>query len=136
MTDLINTGLASSAMLLSALLFGGVVLFSFTFALFALKHLPSEIARPLIRQAFPPYYLLVIGLAALAALAAAPSDPTAAGLLAAVSLSTLLARQIVMPAVNAAADQGNKRRFAQFHGVSVLIQLAQIGAVMICLLRF
>ena len=136
MTEVIYSGLAASAMLLSALLFGGMVLFSFTFALFVLKHLPPETARPLIRQAFPPYYLLVIGLAALAALAAAPSDLISAGLLGAISLSTAVARQIVMPAVNAATDRGDKRRFAQLHGVSVLIQIAQIAAVVMCLLRF
>ena len=136
MTEVIYSGLAASAMLLSALLFGGMVLFSFAFALFVLKHLPPEIARPLIRQAFPPYYLPVIGLAALAALAATPSDLIAAGLLGGIALSTILAKQIVMPAVNAATDQGNKRRFARLHGASVLIQLAQICAVIICLLRF
>lgn len=130
------SALATTAMLLSSLLFGGMVLFSFGFALFALKHLPAAVARPLIRQAFPHYYLLVILTAGLAALAAAPSDGTTAGLLAAIALSTILARQVLMPAVNAATDRGDKKRFGQLHGVSVLIQLAQIGAVVICLLRF
>lgn len=128
--------IASAALLLSALLFGGMVLFSFGFALFALKHLPAAVARPLIRQAFPHYYLLVIITAGLAALAAAAFDPLSAGLLAAISLSTLLARQLLMPAVNAATDRGDKKRFGQLHGASVVIQLAQIGAVVVCLLRF
>jgi hypothetical protein len=123
-------------MLFSSLLFGGMVLFSFGFALFVLKHLPAAVARPLIRQAFPHYYLLVIVTAALAALAAAPVDLLTAALLAAISLSTILARQVLMPAVNAATDQGDKKRFGQLHGISVLIQLAQIGAVVTCLLRF
>ncbi|MFY7959168.1 MAG: DUF4149 domain-containing protein [Elsteraceae bacterium] len=131
-----HTALATTAMLLSSLLFGGMVLFSFGFALFVLKHLPAAVARPLIRQAFPHYYLLVIVTAGLAALAAAPLDRVTASLLAAIALSTLLARQVLMPAVNAATDQGDKRRFGQLHGISVLIQLAQIGAVVICLLRF
>ena len=131
-----HTALATTAMLLSSLLFGGMVLFSFGFALFVLKHLPAAVARPLIRQAFPHYYLLVIVTAGLAALAAAPLDRVTASLLAAIALSTLLARQVLMPAVNAATDQGDKKRFGQLHGISVLIQLAQIGAVVICLLRF
>lgn len=130
------SALATTAMLLSSLLFGGMVLFSFGFALFALKHLPAAVARPLIRQAFPHYYLLVMIIAGLAALAAAPVDGTTAGLLAAIVLSTILARQVLMPAVNAATDRGDKKRFGQLHGLSVLIQLAQIGAVVICLLRF
>lgn len=131
-----HSALATTAMLLSSLLFGGMVLFSFGFALFVLKHLPAAVARPLIRQAFPHYYLLVIVTAGLAALAAAPLDRVTASLLAAIALSTLLARQVLMPAVNAATDQGDKKRFGQLHGISVLIQLAQIGAVVICLLRF
>jgi hypothetical protein len=128
--------LSATAMLLSSLLFGGMVLFSFGFALFALKHLPAAVARPLIRQAFPHYYLLVIITAALAALTAAPLDLLTSGLLAVIALSTILARQGLMPAVNAATDRGDKKRFSQLHGVSVLIQLAQIGAVVVCLLRF
>jgi hypothetical protein len=131
-----HSALSPVAMLFSSLLFGGMVLFSFGFALFVLKHLPAAVARPLIRQAFPHYYLLVIVTAALAALAAAPVDLLTAALLAAISLSTILARQVLMPAVNAATDQGDKKRFGQLHGISVLIQLAQIGAVVTCLLRF
>ena len=131
-----HSALAPTAMLLSSLLFGGMVLFSFGFALFVLKHLPAAVARPLIRQAFPHYYRLVIVVAGLAALAAAPLDRVTASLLAAIALSTILARQVLMPAVNAATDRGDKKRFGQLHGVSVLIQLAQIGAGVICLLRF
>ena len=130
------SALSATAMLLSSLLFGGMVLFSFGFALFALKQLPAAVARPLIRQAFPHYYLLVIITAALAALTAAPLDLLTSGLLAAIALSTILARQVLMPAVNAATDRGDKTRFGQLHGVSVVIQLAQIGAVVVCLLRF
>ena len=50
-------------------------------------------------------------------------------LLAAVAVTTIPARQQLMPAINAATDSGNKRRFNQLHGLSVLLGLAQIAAV-------
>jgi hypothetical protein len=124
------------SLLATALLFGGMVLFSFGFAAFVLTALPSDIARPLIRRAFPPYYLLVIGAAAFAGALAAMRDPTAAVLLALIAASTVPVRQILMPAINAAADAGDKRRFGMLHGVSVVVQLVQIGLAGWVLARF
>jgi hypothetical protein len=124
------------SLLATALLFGGMVLFSFGFAAFVLTALPSDIARPLIRRAFLPYYLLVIGAAAVAAALVALRDPTAAGLLALVAASTVPVRQMLMPAINAASDAGDKRRFGMLHGVSVVVQLVQIGLAGWVLARF
>jgi hypothetical protein len=124
------------SLLATALLFGGMVLFSFGFAAFVLTALPSDIARPLIRRAFPPYYLLVIGAAAVAAALVALRDPTAAGLLALIAASTVPVRQMLMPAINAASDAGDKRRFGVLHGASVVVQLAQIGLAGWVLARF
>jgi len=50
-------------------------------------------------------------------------------LMATVALTTVPARQQLMPAINAASDSGNKRRFNLLHGLSVLIGLAQIAVV-------
>jgi hypothetical protein len=41
-----------------------------------------------------------------------------------------------MPAINAATDAGDKRRFNRLHGFSVVITLLHIGAVACVLLRF
>lgn len=128
--------LPAIALLLTAMLLGGMSLFAFGFAIFMLKNLPTDIARSLIRKAFPPYYVLVIVVSALAGLASFPTDRLSGTLLAAVCGATVIARQLVMPAVNAATDRGDRRDFGILHGVSVLIQIAQIIATAIVLLRF
>jgi hypothetical protein len=43
---------------------------------------------------------------------------------------------MLMPAINAATDAGDKRRFGQLHGVSVVLQLLQIGLAGYVLTRF
>lgn len=127
--------LPAVALLLTAMLLGGMSLFSCGFAIFVLKNLPTDVARSLIRKAFPPYYLLVIVVSALAGLTALPADRLSATLLAAICGTTVIARQVIMPAVNAATDRGDRRGFGMLHGVSVLIQIAQIVAAGIVLLR-
>ena len=49
------------AILATALLFGGMVLYSFGFAAFLFTALPPDIAGPTIRRAFPLFYLFVLG---------------------------------------------------------------------------
>ena len=44
--------------------------------------------------------------------------------------------QILMPAINAATDAGNKRRFGMLHGLSVVITLIHIVAAAYVLHRF
>lgn len=128
--------LESLALLALALLFGGMVLYSFGFAAFVFSALPAEIAGPTIRRAFPHFYLFVMAVAALAALLLATVDPLAATLMALVAATTLPTRQILIPAINAATDSGAKRRFAWLHGASVAIALAHIAATGYALTRF
>ena len=117
------------ALLTTALLFGGMVLYSFGFAAFVFNALPAETAGPLIRRAFPHFYLFVMGTsAAAAAVVAFPNDWISAGLLAVIALTTVFARQVLMPAINAVTDTKRKGRFKALHGLSVLITLAHIGA--------
>ena len=115
------------ALLTTATLLGGMVFFSFGFAPVLFAQLPMDRVRPLLRGTFPYYYLAVIGLAALAALVAIPVSGLAAGLLAAVALSTVYARQDLMHRINAATDRGDDAAFKRLHGLSVVIQLVQIG---------
>ncbi|MEM6663350.1 MAG: DUF4149 domain-containing protein [Pseudomonadota bacterium] len=124
------------ALLATALLFGGMVLYSFGFAAFIFTALPVEVAGPTIRRAFPHFYLFVIAASVVAALPLAMVDPVAAIILAAVALTTVPTRQILMPAINAATDAGQKRRFGILHTVSVVITLAHIVAVAVVLARF
>ncbi len=124
------------ALLTTALLFGGMVLYSFGFAAFLFTALPAETAGPTIRRAFPHFYLFVMTASALAAVLIWPQDPFGAGLLAAVAVTTLPTRQILMPVINRATDTGAKARFHWLHGGSVLITLAHIAITGWALVRF
>lgn len=119
--------LHGAALLLTATLFGGMALFAGGFAAFLFTALPLADARALIRRAFPPFYVWVIAMAALAAGTAWPVDRTAAAWLAMIALSTVPTRQGLMPAINRAADEGRRRRFGVLHGASVLITLAHVA---------
>mgnify|MGYP006184377595 FL=1 len=127
--------LYAAALLATAFLFGGMLLFAAGFAAVAFKSLPPAQARALIRQAFPPFYLYVIVTAAAAALLSLPTDALAAAVLTVVALSTVPTRQALMPAINRATDNEQKKRFAWLHGLSVLITLAHIGAAGYVLVR-
>jgi len=123
------------AILGTALLFGGMVLYSFGFAAFVFNALPATEAGPLIRRAFPHFYVFVFATAALSAAALIPVDAVSAALLTAVALTTVVARQVLMPAINAATDAGARRRFNVLHTLSVLVTLAHIAAAGVVLIR-
>lgn len=124
------------ALLLTAFLFGGMLLFSFAFAAFLFTHLPPADAGRLLRSAFPYFYLWCIALASVTGAVLAVLDSLGALLLVGVAVTTVPARQLLMPAINAAQDSGNKQRFNLLHSVSVVITLAQIAAVAWVLARF
>jgi hypothetical protein len=115
------------ALLMTALLFGGLVLYSFGFAAFLFTAWPANMAGPTIRRAFPHFYLFVIVTAAIAAGLVWPGDLFSAALLAFIAASTIPTRQLLMPAINNATDTGAKAHFKWLHGVSVIITLMHIG---------
>jgi hypothetical protein len=130
------------ALLLSALLFGGMTLYSFGFAPLLFAQLPADQAGRLLRGAFPWYYLFVLATALLAALVLWPLDALSAGLMGVTALIGVVARQGLMPAINAARDaQGTgdpsaKARFGRLHGVSVVLNFVQLACVIWVLARF
>jgi hypothetical protein len=124
------------AILMTALLFGGMVLYSFGFAAFLFTVLPADVAGPTIRRAFPMFYVFVLCTAAVAAALLWPADPLAAGVLALIAATVLPTRQILMPAINRATDIGAKSRFKVLHGLSVVITLAHIALAGYVLARF
>ena len=124
-----------AGLLVTAWLFGGMFLFAAGFAAFLFTVMPVAEARTLIRKAFPPFYLFVIGTAVLAGLLLATSHPQDAGLLALIAATTIPTRQMLMPAINRATDRGDRKRFAVLHGVSVLITLAHIAIAGTVLVR-
>lgn len=124
------------ALLMTALLFGGMVLYSFGFAAFLFTVLPAQTAGATIRRAFPHFYLFVLVGAAVAAALLWPQDRLGAALLGAIALSTVPTRQILMPAINRATDAGARSRFQWLHGLSVVITLAHIALAGWVLTRF
>jgi ABC-type transport system involved in multi-copper enzyme maturation permease subunit len=117
----------SLAILATALLFGGMTLYSFGFAAFLFKALSAPAAGATLRLAFPWFYLFVVATAALAVLLWWSHDATAAAAMAAVALSTIPVRQLLMPAINRATDSDDRLRFKCLHGVSVLVTLSHIA---------
>lgn len=118
----------SFAVLATALLFGGMTLYSFGFAAFLFTAFPAGQAGAALRKAFPWFYVFVIATAALAALLWWPHDTMKATLMATVAVSTVPVRQVLMPAINRATDTGHRQRFKWLHGLSVAVTLAHIAA--------
>ncbi len=119
----------SLAVLCTALLFGGMTLYSFGFAAFVFSALPAQTAGVVLRRAFPWFYGFVIVTATTGALLWWPHDATYAALMAAVAITTIPARQVLMPAINRATDAGQRSRFQWLHSFSVLLTVGQIAAV-------
>lgn len=116
------------AVLITSLLFGGMTLYSFGFAAFLFHALPAAIAGATLRKAFPWFYAFVIAAAGVAAALWRWHDTVFAIVLATVVITTVPARQLLMPAINRATDAGQRRRFQWLHGLSVVVTLAHIGA--------
>lgn len=119
-----------------SLLFGGMTLFAFGFAALVFTSLPQDLARTVIRRAFPPFYVWVIITAAIAAALLWSLDAWSAWLMALIALSTIPTRQVLMPAINAMSDAGNQKAFRLLHGASVVITLLHITATAAVLVRF
>lgn len=132
---MLDSFLPGAALLVTAWLYGGMLLFSAGFAAFVFKVLPVAEARILIRQAFPPFYLFVLGSAGIATALCWTVDRWSALVLGLIAITTVFARQVLMPAINAATDRGEKRRFAWLHGASVLLTLSHIVACAVVLIR-
>ncbi|MEO0752604.1 MAG: DUF4149 domain-containing protein [Pseudomonadota bacterium] len=115
------------ALLMTAMLFGGMTFFSFGFAPVLFKQLPMDKVRPLLRGTFPYYYLAVIGMSAVATAAALAVSGRDTIVLGVILIATIYARQILMPQINAATDRDDQPMFKRLHGLSVVIQIIQIG---------
>ncbi len=130
------------ALFCAATLFGGMLLYSFGFAPLVFSKLPVQTAGTLLREAFPFYYLFVIGVALVAALALLPVDTFSAWLMLITVVIGVAARQLLMPAINrasdarAAGDDSGAARFKFLHGFSVVLNFVQLAAVGTVLARF
>ncbi len=126
----------TAALLFSALLFGGMVLYSFGFAAFLLTTLPTDVARASIRRAFPYFYLFVLVVAGISTPLLWPFDRISALLMAFIAVTVIPTRQVLMPAINRATDEGEVARFKKLHGLSVVIGIAHIVINAYVLSRF
>jgi hypothetical protein len=132
---MLDTALKISALLTTAFLFGGMLLFAGSFAAFLFKVMPVADARILIRKAFPFFYVYVIAASTAAAVLTAQQDLISSAVLALIALTTIPTRQILMPAINKATDSDDWVRFMGLHGLSVVVTLAHIVASAVVLVR-
>ena len=117
--------------LLIGITLGAMLFFSACVAPLVFLRLQPEIAGRFIRALFPWYYGFGVIGSGLSALLCADTAPTAAGLAFASALVFLFARQVLMPAINAArdasmADAAAARRFDRLHRASVAVNIVQV----------
>jgi hypothetical protein len=132
---MLDVYLHTASLLVVALLFGGMSLFSAGFAAVLFRYLPTEDARMLIRKVFPSFYLFVIVSSGLAMLLSWRSDSFSASWMAFMTLTAVAARQFLMPAINRATDLGNRKHFLWLHGFSVLLTLGHIVLAAVVLIQ-
>ena len=107
-----------------ASLFGGMLLFSIGFGTLAFKLLDKTTARKLIRDTFPYFYLFILFNSAVFCYYV---DARACVLMGLICATTIPNRQILMPAINQASDNGDKKTWGKLHGLSILVTLTHIG---------
>lgn len=114
-----------------ATLLGGMLFFPLVVAPTVFKSLDAERAGRFLRELFPAYYGFIIVLSGIA-LICVYNQPILAGGFAVVLASTLLVRQMLVPAINTWRDQelagadGAAKKFALGHRISVIINMAQL----------
>jgi len=128
-------------LLLTAGALGAMIFFAAIVAPAAFRVLAPDAAGRLMRHLFPVYYLAFAGVTGLAAaLAIARGDGIMAGALFAVALGFVFARQIMVPRINALRDVGQAgdtaaaRGFERWHRGSVVLNLAQMGVLLVAVL--
>lgn len=125
--------------LLCAMALGGMLFFATVFAPLAFRALQPAAAGELLRQVFPVYYVTLIALTALAALLLWNRRETP--VLVAVALLFVFARFALLPRISRArdarldGDEAEAKTFVRLHRLSVVINLAQMAALLAVCLR-
>lgn len=118
---------------------GAMAFFSFIIAPTAFRVLPEAEAGRFVRGLFPHYYLVVIVTAGLSVFGLIGLSPVASKIMIGVVVLAVLARQVLLPAINrardamTAGDGAARRRFGLLHGASVAINAVQLGAAVLSL---
>lgn len=125
--------------------FGGMAFFAFIYAPLVFIRLGREAGGRFIREVFPVYYVAMGGTSFAAAIllafasAARGADALAMGC---IGIVFLLARFALLPIINCNRDAARtgdlaaKKRFDALHRVSVVVNLLQMLAVVVVLVRF
>lgn len=134
--------LANAAALLSlSVLFGSIVFFSGGTAPVVFRVLDEQSAGRFLRTLFPRYFLVIFIASAVAAAGFAATRPLDAAIMAAVALGAAFSRQVLVPRINAArdrelaGDEAAGRTFSRLHRTSVAINLLQLAAAFLVLVR-
>ena len=124
-----------------ATLFGSMAFFSCVIAPLIFIELDATTAGRFIRRLFPWYYVVVAALSLIATLSFAAILPIDAVIMGFVFVGAYISRQVLMPRINCWRDamvQGDVSAevpFQRLHRFSVLINAAQIIAVLCILIR-
>ena len=135
----------AAALTAAAVVFGGMVFFAFVYAPLVFIKLGKETGGRFIREVFPVYYVAMgatsIATAVLLAFASAARGVDALAM-ACIGIVFFLARFAMLPIIHRnreaglAGDIAAKKRFDALHRVSVIVNLAQMLAVLAVLVRY
>ena len=125
--------------------FGGMAFFAFVYAPLVFIKLGTEAGGRFIREVFPVYYVTMgaVSIAAAVLIAFANAARGADALaMACIGIVFFLARYALLPIINRNRDAGQagdvaaKKRFDALHRVSVIVNLVQMIAVLVVLVRY
>ena len=121
---------------------GAMLFFAVGVAPTVFQALPIEQAGLFVRKLFPRYYLALIMGSGVAGCLWIESAPLAAAVCWLIALSTLWIRQSLVPHINQlrdaelAGDAAAGTRFATLHRMSVIINMVQLLALVVLLLKY
>ena len=139
------TFVQASGLVAVAAVFGGMAFFAFVYAPLVFIKLGTDAGGRFIREVFPVYYVAMGGTSFAAAIllafagAARGVDALAMGC---IGVVFLLARFALLPIINRNRDAGQagdlaaKERFDALHRASVVVNLVQMLAVLVVLVRY
>jgi hypothetical protein len=125
------------SLVLVAALFGGMLFFAALFAPLVFSKLPREDAAAFMRGIFPVYHRVMGIVAIVAILPLAPqwSYGPEVATLAIVAAGFLFANTVLRPRIDAARESGRTSVFRRLHRASVILNMAQLIAVAVVLVR-
>lgn len=130
------------ALFSTAILFGGMTLYSFGFAPLIFHALGQAEAGKVLRIAFPWYYLFIIMSSIFCGVLLITSRPDCSMIMLGIALIAIYTRQVLIKKINQARDNQlasastSGRRFALLHSFSVALNFLQLIATGYVLSRF